>query len=303
MDDQSDPGTLASERTSEPEAEPGQSAPAAKAKKKKNFWRELLTIVVAAAVLTLLVKAFIVQVYRIPSASMENTLQVGDRVLVNKVVYHFRGIARGDIIVFSGQDSWGPDAPPPSSDPVVRIFDDVLSGIGLQNNQTYYIKRVIGLPGDHVACCTDGQVTVNRVPLSEGSYLYPGNPPSLYQVQRGGSGWPPVGHGGPPQRLRGFALSNGLSGRRCDTREPGRRPRVPDHLAAVADPGSAHPVDLRPGRAARGRGGRGRARRQRGRGHGRRGRAERRGGRPGGGSGRRRRCHRSSPAPAAPPSP
>jgi signal peptidase I len=109
---------------------------------------------------------------------MENTLQVGDRVLVNKVVYHFRGIARGDVIVFSGQDSWGPDAPPPSSDPVVRIFDDVLSGIGLQDNQTYYLKRVIGLPGDHVACCTDGKVTVNGVPLSEGSYVYPGNPPS-----------------------------------------------------------------------------------------------------------------------------
>jgi signal peptidase I len=178
MDDQQDPDTLASERTSEPEAEPGQSASAAK-KKTKHFWRELLTIVVAAAVLTLLVKAFIVQVYRIPSASMENTLQIGDRVLVNKVVYHFRAIARGDIIVFSGQDSWGPDAPPPSSDPVVRIFDDVLSGIGLQNNQTYYIKRVIGLPGDRVACCTDGKVTVNGVPLSEGSYLYPGSPPSF----------------------------------------------------------------------------------------------------------------------------
>ena len=179
MDDQTDPGPRASAGTSEPGAKPGQSAPAAKAaKKKKSFWRELLTIVVAAAVLTLLVKAFVVQVYRIPSASMENTLQVGDRVLVNKVVYHFRDIARGDIIVFSGQDSWGPDAPPPSSDPVVRIFDDVLSGIGLQNSQTYYIKRVIGLPGDHVACCTDGKVTVNGVPLSEESYLYPGNPPS-----------------------------------------------------------------------------------------------------------------------------
>jgi signal peptidase I len=182
MDDQ-DPSPLASASTPEPAKsgpEPGQSAPAAKKapKKKKNFGRELLIIVVAAAVLTLMVKAFIVQVYRIPSASMENTLQVGDRVLVNKVVYHFRGIARGDVIVFSGQDSWGPDAPPPSSDPVVRIFDDVLSGIGLQNNQTYYIKRVIGLPGDHVACCTDGKVTVNGVPLSEGSYLYPGNPPS-----------------------------------------------------------------------------------------------------------------------------
>jgi signal peptidase I len=125
------------------------------------------------------VKAFIVQVYRIPSASMENTLQIGDRVLVNKLVYHFRDIARGDVIVFSGQDSWGPDAPPPSSDPVVRFFDDVLSDIGLHSDQTYYIKRVIGLPGDHVACCTDGKVTVNGVPLTETSYVYPGDAPSF----------------------------------------------------------------------------------------------------------------------------
>src|SRR5262245_798535 len=103
MDDQQDPGTLASAHTSdEPAADSGApeadtSAPAAKKKKKKSFGRELLTIVVAAAILTLLVKAFVIQVYRIPSASMENTLQIGDRVLVNKVVYHFRGIARGDV--------------------------------------------------------------------------------------------------------------------------------------------------------------------------------------------------------------
>jgi signal peptidase I len=186
MDDQQDPGTLApSPDSSKPDAdsgkaEPDKDAPAAK-KKKKSFGRELLTIVVAAAVLTLLVKAFIIQVYRIPSASMENTLEVGDRVLVNKVVYHFRGIARGDVVVFSGQDSWGPDAPPPSSNPVVRVFDDVLSGLGLHSDQTYYIKRVIGLPGDHVACCTDGKVTVNGVPLTEGQYLFPGNPPSTFK--------------------------------------------------------------------------------------------------------------------------
>jgi signal peptidase I len=191
-DDQEDPGTLASARTpDEPAAddpaagsgapEPDKSVPAAKAKKKKSFGRELLTIVIAAAVLTLLVKAFVIQVYRIPSASMENTLQIGDRVLVNKVVYHFRGIARGDVVVFSGQDSWGPDAPPPSSNPVVRVFDDVLSGLGLHSEQTYYIKRVIGLPGDHVACCTDGKVTVNGVPLDEGQYLFPGNPPSTFK--------------------------------------------------------------------------------------------------------------------------
>jgi signal peptidase I len=188
-DDEQDPGTLASARTSDElsagsgEPEPDTGAPVAKAKKKKkkSFGRELLTIVVAAAILTLLVKAFVIQVYRIPSASMENTLQIGDRVLVNKVVYHFRGIARGDIVVFSGQDSWGPDAPPPTSNPVVRVFDDVLSGLGLHSDQTYYIKRVIGLPGDHVACCTDGKVTVNGVPLNEGQYLFPGNPPSTFK--------------------------------------------------------------------------------------------------------------------------
>jgi signal peptidase I len=157
----------------------GPAKPEAKAASKhRKFWRELVIIVVAAAVLTLLVKAFVVQVYRIPSASMENTLLVGDRVLVNKLVYHFRGIDRGDVVVFNGQGSWGPDEPAPSSDPVVRLFDDVLSGLGLHSDATFYIKRVIGLPGDHVACCTNGKVTVNGVPLDETSYLYPGAAPS-----------------------------------------------------------------------------------------------------------------------------
>jgi len=189
-DDPQDPGTLAPAPTSDEPAsgsgapEPDKSAPAAKAKKKKSFGRELLTIVVAAAVLTLLVKAFVIQVYRIPSASMENTLQIGDRVLVNKVVYHFRDIARGDVVVFSGQDSWGPDAPPPSGNPVVRVVDDLLSGLGLHSDQTYYIKRVIGLPGDRVACCTGGKVTVNGVPLDEGQYLFPGNPPSTFNFSK-----------------------------------------------------------------------------------------------------------------------
>jgi signal peptidase I len=187
-DDQHDPGPLASAPTAD-HADPDQeSAPAGR--KRKHFWRELLAIVVAAAVLTLLVKAFIVQVYKIPSASMENTLQPGDRVLVNKLVYDFRGIARGDVVVFSGQNSWGPDAPPPSGDPVVRLWDDVLSDIGLSSSQTYYIKRVIGLPGDHVACCTDGKVTVNGVPLTESSYLYPGDAPSSFSF----SATVPPGH-------------------------------------------------------------------------------------------------------------
>jgi signal peptidase I len=208
MDDQHDPGALVSAPTAEPvgSADPAPSGerpgggarrpgrhalgshrrdPAQKnapaGRKRKHFWRELLIVVLAAAVITLLVKAFIVQVYKIPTGSMENTLQVNDRVLVNKLVYDFRGIARGDIVVFSGQDSWGPDAPPPSGDPVVRLWDDVLSDIGLSSSQTYYIKRVIGLPGDRVACCTDGKVTVDGVPLTESSYLYPGDAPSSFK--------------------------------------------------------------------------------------------------------------------------
>ena len=160
--------------------------------RRKGSWRQLMMVVVAAIILMLLTKAFVVQVYRIPSSSMEDTLLTGDRVLVNKLVYHVRGIARGDIVVFSGQDSWGPDAAPPSSNPVVRVFDDVLSGLGLHSDQTYYIKRVIGLPGDHVACCTDGKVTVNGAPLTEDQYLFPGNPPSTFKfsvVVPGGHLW------------------------------------------------------------------------------------------------------------------
>ena len=177
-----DPGLVSEdgdEDGDEYEDEPDEPGGARAGKREKHFWRELLIIVVAAAALTLVVKGFVAQVYQIPTGSMENTLQVGDRILVNKLTYHFRGIARGDIIVFSGQGTWGPDAPPPSSDPVVRILDDVLSGVGLRSTQTYYIKRVIGLPGDRVACCTDGKVTVNGVELNEGSYLYPGNAPSF----------------------------------------------------------------------------------------------------------------------------
>jgi signal peptidase I len=145
----------------------------------RGFCRELLIIVTVTAVVTLLVKAFAIQVCQVPSASMENTLLPGDRVLVNKLIYHLRGINRGDIVVFSGQGSWGPDAPPESGNLVVRLFADVLSEIGLKSSQTYYVKRVIGLPGDHVACCKDGKVTVNGVALEEASYLYPGPASSL----------------------------------------------------------------------------------------------------------------------------
>jgi signal peptidase I len=176
--DQRDPAALTPAGSGEG-LEPG---PGSAAGRRKRSWRQLMTVVLAAIVLMLLIKAFVVQVYRIPSASMEDTLLTGDRVLVNKLVYHFRGIDRGDIVVFSGQGSWGtttgaPDPAPPSN-PVLRALDDVLTDVGVYSTQTYYIKRVIGLPGDHVACCTNGKVTVNGVPLDETSYLFPGASPS-----------------------------------------------------------------------------------------------------------------------------
>src|SRR5215472_16404001 len=114
------------------------------AKRARSFWRDLVVIVFAALVLTILLKTFVVQVFAIPSGSMENTLQPGDRVLVNKLVYRFRDIARGDVVVFSGQGSWGPDAPPPGN-PLVRLWDGVTNLVGVSAPGTGYIKRVIGL--------------------------------------------------------------------------------------------------------------------------------------------------------------
>ena len=108
--------------------------------KRGRSWRRLMVIVVAAIVLMLLVKAFAVQVYRIPSSSMEDTLLTGDRVLVSKLVYHFRGIGRGDIVVFSGRGSWGsttgtPDPAPPRN-PFLRVVDDLLADAGIYSTQT-----------------------------------------------------------------------------------------------------------------------------------------------------------------------
>jgi signal peptidase I len=148
-------------------------------RKKRPFWRELAVLIVAALILTVLLKAFVIEVFSIPSASMENTLMIGDRVLVNRLIYHFRGVARGDIVVFNGNGSWGPDVAPPSGNVVARLYDDTLDDLGLRSDGTDYIKRVIGLPGDHVVCCNaQGRITVNGVPLNEQSYIHPGDPPS-----------------------------------------------------------------------------------------------------------------------------
>jgi signal peptidase I len=149
-----------------------------KRRKAMSWWIELPILLVFALVLALLIKSFVVQAFFIPSSSMENTLEIGDKVLVNKLVYDFRPIHRGDIVVFNGDGSWDPV--PAQSPPLPERLWDSISGLfGTAPGVHDYIKRVIGIPGDHVMCCNQhNQVTVNGVPLSETSYLYPGNPPS-----------------------------------------------------------------------------------------------------------------------------
>jgi len=152
--------------------------PAAK-KKGRSFWKELPVLIVVALLLTLVIKTYLIQAFYIPSGSMQNTLGIGDRVLVNKVVYDVRSIHRGDIVVFSGDGSWNPGTPPASSNFIARFGESVASMFGFARDQNDYIKRVIGIPGDHVACCdAEGRVTVNGIPLNEKSYLFPGNSPS-----------------------------------------------------------------------------------------------------------------------------
>ena len=112
---------------------------------------------------------------------MENTLRVGDRVLVSKISYRLGEIARGDMVVFDGTDSFTtvPAAPAPGSLPA-RLVRWVGGPLGLTPaGERDFIKRVVGLPGDRVACCDDtGRLTVNGVPLDEQAYLFPGDAPS-----------------------------------------------------------------------------------------------------------------------------
>lgn len=149
--------------------------------KQGSFLRELPFLVVVALGLALLIKAFVIQAFYIPSASMEDTLHVGDRVLVNKLAYDIHDVHRGDVIVFNGEGSFIPASPENNPDnPAEAAVQAVGSAFGrTPPGEKDFIKRVIGVPGDHVACCDErGRITVNGVPLNGRPYIYPGNAPS-----------------------------------------------------------------------------------------------------------------------------
>ena len=124
----------------------------------RSAWRELPLLLVLAAVIAVLVKALLLQAFSIPSGSMEHTLEIGDRVLVNKVVYRLRDVHRGEVVVFNGIDDWVPegDVSPPHG-VVQKGVRGLGNALGLTSaGQRDYIKRVIGVPGDRVMCCSAG---------------------------------------------------------------------------------------------------------------------------------------------------
>ncbi|MCP9957100.1 signal peptidase I [Streptomyces sudanensis] len=132
----------------------------------------------AWAVGMLLVGHFVIQPFRIPSGSMEPTLQVGDRVVVNKLAYRFGDRpARGDVVVFDGAGSFVRGVPEGS--PVTGLLHDAAAALGLaEPADTGFVKRVVGVGGDRVACCDPaGRITVNGAPVEE-AYLHPGDAPS-----------------------------------------------------------------------------------------------------------------------------
>jgi signal peptidase I len=141
--------------------------------------RESVIVIAMALLLSLIVKTWLMQAFFIPSESMENTLLVGDRVIVNKLVPSPISLRRGDVVVFEDPDHWLPDPIPVERSPLNSALNATLTFVGLlpSDEGNHLIKRVIGLPGDKVVCCSNKLLTVNGVPLTE-PYLFPGDAPS-----------------------------------------------------------------------------------------------------------------------------
>lgn len=142
--------------------------------------RETGIVIVLALVLSFIVKSLLLQAFYIPSGSMENTLIRNDRVIVSKLTPGPIDLKRGDVVVFADPGDWLPPVEPVPRSPVGKVVHEGLTFVGLlpDDAENHLIKRVIGLPGDHIVCCDDnGSLTVNDVSINE-PYLKPGVSPS-----------------------------------------------------------------------------------------------------------------------------
>lgn len=173
-------------RVREPAVQTTAAVPPTRARERKrrngflSAVREMVIIVGSALVLSLLIKTFLVQAFFIPSPSMHNTLIEDDRILVNKLVPGPFDLHRGDIVVFKDPGGWLSGQVAVDPGPVRDALNEALTWVGLypQDAGEHLVKRVIGLPGDHVSCAGPGQpVMVNGVALDE-PYLPPDTEPS-----------------------------------------------------------------------------------------------------------------------------
>ena len=149
-------------------------------RRKRSFLKEFPFLIVVALVVSLFIKTFIVQFFFIPSGSMENTLQIDDRVAVNRLPFISNNIKRGDVVVFRDPDNWLPAADIETAPFVIAKAKAALVAVGVLPNpaKQYLVKRVVGVGGDHVICCTTtGKITVNGQEMVE-PYIYAGNVPS-----------------------------------------------------------------------------------------------------------------------------
>ena len=155
--------------------------------KKGSLLREIPVIVISALVVSVLVKTFFVHFFFIPSGSMENTLQIGDRIAVNKLATYFSDIKRGEVVVFRDPANWLGAAPVDTAKGPVESVKSALVTVGILPDpaKQYLIKRVIGVGGDTVTCCDKaGHLQINGTSVSE-NYIYAGNKPSdtAFRVQ------------------------------------------------------------------------------------------------------------------------
>jgi signal peptidase I len=142
--------------------------------------KEVATVVIVAIALSFLIKTFLFRAFYIPSESMVNTLDVNDRIFVNLLVPEPFALQHGDVVVFRDTQGWLAPTAEKKVGPFTWVQDG-LTFVGLlpDNSEQHLVKRVIGLPGDHVACCdAGGRLTVNGVPLDE-TYINPAEVPQI----------------------------------------------------------------------------------------------------------------------------
>ncbi len=163
---------MSDEVPSEAPDDPGSTEePASPGRRALLAAREIALIVVIALAASALLRAFVVQAFYVPSGSMLPAIQLQDRILVSRI----GGIQRGEVVVFEDPGHWilpTEQTSPPG--PVQSALEFI--GVLPQTGHDHLVKRVVGLPGDHVVCCNPaGRLVINGHPVNESGFLFQGD--------------------------------------------------------------------------------------------------------------------------------